>query len=219
MFFKAVIFDLDGTLLDTLNDLADSMNNVLKRYDLPIHNIESYKYMIGDGVESLVRRALPWRIKKPETVSKLIAEYRSEYEKNWKINTRPYYGINELITLIKLRNLKLAVLSNKPNDSTEMCVREFLPFEKFDIILGHRPGYKLKPDPGGAVEISLLLEVQPEQILYLGDTGVDMQTAVAANMYPVGALWGFRTGDELKKNGAKILIEKPYDLLKLLDKK
>ncbi len=217
MFFKAVVFDLDGTLLDTLDDLGDSMNSVLDRHGLPVHDLESYKYMIGDGVEFLVRRALPGSMDDPETVSRFVSEYRAEYEKNWNNRTSPYDGIIELIESLHSLKLRLAVLSNKPHDFTEICVREFLPFEKFDIILGHRPGRNPKPDPDGAIEIAAFLKISPERILYLGDTDVDMKTAVTAGMYPVGVLWGFRTGDELKNNGARILIEKPKDILKLLE--
>lgn len=216
MFFKAVIFDLDGTLLNTLSDLGDSMNSVLERHDLPEHDLESYKYMIGDGVEFLVRRALPESMRDSDTVSKFISEYRAEYQKNWKNKTRPYSGIIELIESLYSIGVKLAVLSNKPHDSTELCVREFLPFDKFDIILGHRQGKNPKPDPGGAIEISGRFSVSPEKILYLGDTGVDMKTAVSAGMYPIGVLWGFRTGDELLKNGAKALIDKPQQLIGML---
>ena len=217
MFFKAVIFDLDGTLLDTLSDLGDSMNSVLERHGFPLHELDSFKYMIGDGVEFLVRRALPGTMNDADTVSRFVTEYRSEYGKNWKRKTRPYDGVIELIISLYSLGLKLAILSNKPHDSTELCVREFLPFEKFDIILGHRSGKKPKPDPGGAVEIADSLKISPEKILYLGDTGVDMKTAKAANMFPVGVLWGFRSGDELKNNGARMLIEKPQDLLTLLE--
>ena len=216
MFFKAVIFDLDGTLLNTLSDLGDSMNSVLERHDLPEHDLESYKYMIGDGVEFLVRRALPESMRDSDTVSKFISEYRAEYQKNWKNKTRPYSGIIELIESLYSIGVKLAVLSNKPHDSTELCVREFLPFDKFDIILGHRQGKNPKPDPGGAIEIAGRFSVSPEKILYLGDTGVDMKTAVSAGMYPIGVLWGFRTGDELLKNGAKALIDKPQQLIGML---
>ncbi len=216
MFFKAVIFDLDGTLLDTLSDLGDSMNSVLERHGFPQHNLESYKYMIGDGVEFLVKRALPESINDPEEVKEFITEYRTEYEKNWKNKTRPYDGIVELIGSLHSMGLKLAVLSNKPHDSTEMCVREFLPFNKFDIVLGHRTGKNPKPDPNGAVEVAERFKVSPDQILYLGDTGVDMKTVVSAGMYPVGVLWGFRTRNELLEIGAKDLLDKPEDLLPVI---
>ena len=112
--------------------------------------------------------------------------------------------------------MKLAVLSNKPHGPTEECIREFLPFEKFDVVLGHRPGTPPKPDPAGAFEISKLVNIPTNQFLYLGDTDVDMKTAVASGMYPVGVLWGFRTGEELAENGAKVLIKEPLELMEIL---
>ena len=219
MFFKAVIFDLDGTLLDTLSDLGDSMNSVLERNGFPVHDLESYKYMIGDGVELLVRRALPESINDTDEIAEFIAEYRAEYKKNWKNKTMPYDGIIGLIESLHSLGLRLAVLSNKPHDSTEMCVEEFLPFDRFDIILGHRPDKNPKPDPAGAVEITEKLNIPADHILYLGDTGVDMKTAVAAGMYPVGVLWGFRTESELSESGAKDLINKPEELLQIIYRK
>ena len=216
MFYKAVIFDLDGTLLDILSDLGDSMNSVLEVHELPVHDLESYKYMIGDGVELLVKRALPESMNDDDNVKEFVAEYRAAYEKNWKNKTRLYDGIVELIDSLCSYDLNLAVLSNKPHDFTQLCVREFLPCEKFDIVLGHRTGKKPKPDPDGAVEITEKLGVSPEQVLYLGDTNVDMKTAVSAGMHPVGVLWGFRKKDELLKSGAKDLLDKPGDLLKIM---
>jgi phosphoglycolate phosphatase len=214
--FKAVIFDLDGTLLDTLSDLAESMNNVLNRYGLPVHGLEAYKYMIGDGVEFLVKRALPEFMCDDVTIKRFINEYRDEYGKYWKKNTKPYDGIVDLIEALSSRGFKLNVLSNKPHDSTIQCVEELLPGGKFNIVLGHRPGEKPKPDPHGAIEISDKLGIPPSEFLYLGDTSIDMKTAVAAGMYPVGVLWGFRTGEELLDNGAKILLKKPLDLLSII---
>jgi phosphoglycolate phosphatase len=214
--YKAVIFDLDGTLLDTLFDLAESMNNVLNRRGLPVHGLDAYKYMIGDGVESLIRRALPSHMDNDETIKIFIDEYRDEYEKNWKKNTKPYDGVIDLIETLSKRGLRLNVLSNKPHDSTLQCVRELLPGPKFDIVLGHKQGANPKPDPYGAIEISDKLGISPSQFLYLGDTSIDMKTAVTAGMYPVGVLWGFRTKDELLNNGAKLILEKPLDLLEFL---
>jgi phosphoglycolate phosphatase len=211
--FKAVIFDLDGTLLDTLADLAGSMNNVLLRNGLPVHNIETYKYMIGDGVENLVKRALPYNMGDDATVKGFMDEYRGEYAKNWNNNTRPYDGIIDLIEALVWQGLSLNVLSNKPHDSTVTCIRELLPYERFDIVLGHRPGEKPKPDPHGAIEISCKLGISPCDFLYLGDNDIDMKTAVAAGMHPVGVLWGFREMEELIDNGAEIILEKPMDLL------
>lgn len=216
MIYKAVIFDLDGTLLDTLYDLGNSMNNVLERKGFPLHTIEKYRYMIGKGVEFLVRSALPPGNRDESTIKNISSEYRDEYNKNWRNHTKPYKGIVELINKLSSAGMKLAVLSNKPHDPTIECIREFLPFKKFDIILGHRQGTLPKPDPAGAVEISKQLSIPPDQFLYLGDTDVDMKTAVAAGMYPVGVLWGFRTGEELIENGAMVLIKEPLELMEIL---
>ncbi len=213
MFYQAAVFDLDGTLLNTLYDLGDSMNNVFKRHGLPVHTYEEYKYMIGDGVEMLVKKALPQTMNDQQTVNKFYKEYREEYHQNWNNKTRPYDGILELLDSLCNMGLKLAVLSNKPHEAAELCVKEFLPFDKFEIVLGHREGTNPKPDPAGAIEISEILNINSERILYLGDTGVDMKTAVFSGMYPVGVLWGFREKDELINSGAKIVIEKPADLL------
>jgi phosphoglycolate phosphatase len=216
MTFKAVIFDLDGTLLDTLYDLGNSMNNVLERKGFSLHKIEKYRYMIGKGVEFLVASALPPGNRDEASVKNISAEYRDEYDKNWRNRTKPYDGIVELINKLYSVDIKMAVLSNKPHGPTEECIREFLPFEKFDIILGQRQGTPPKPDPGGAVEISMKFNIPPHEFLYLGDTDVDMKTAVAAGMYPVGVLWGFRTAEELTENGAKVLINKPEELMELI---
>ena len=216
MIYKAVIFDLDGTLLDTLYDLGNSMNNVLERRGFPLHTIEKYRYMIGKGVEFLVMSALPPGNKDEATVKKISVEYRDEYNKNWRNHTKPYEGIVELIDKLSSAGMNLAVLSNKPHDPTEECIREFFSFEKFDIVLGHRQGKPPKPDPVGAVEISKQFNIPPHQFLYLGDTDVDMKTAVAAGMYPVGVLWGFRTGEELSENGAKVLIKEPLELMEII---
>ena len=216
MTFKAVIFDLDGTLLDTLFDLGSSMNNVLEKNGFPLHSIEKYRYMIGKGVEYLVTAALPPCSRDETTIKNMIPEYRDEYNRNWKNRTRPYKGIVELVDKLHSLYIRLAILSNKPHDSTEIAVRELLPFEKFDIVLGHRPGRPPKPDPEGAIEIAEHFQIPPESFLYLGDTDVDMKTAVAAGMYPVGVLWGFRKAEELTENGAKVLISKPGELMDLV---
>lgn len=216
MLYKAVIFDLDGTLLNTLADLGNSMNRVLKRNGYPVHDLDSYRYFVGNGVEFLVRRALPQERRDDQTVKKCIAEYRDEYNVSWKNETRPYDGIVELLDKLSSLNIRLAILSNKPHDSTLECVQEFLPVGKFDVILGQRAGTPPKPDPGGAFSIAHEWNIIPENILYLGDTDVDMKTAVSAGMFPVGVLWGFRTGKELAENGAKMLIEKPGELMNVI---
>ncbi len=216
MAFRAVLFDLDGTLLDTIEDLANCMNSVLGRQGFPGHDIESYKRFVGDGVELLVQRALPEGRRDDATIVFSVAAMRDEYAKRWSERTQPYKGIPDLLDGLVARGIRMAVLSNKPDDFTKMMVSELLPRRQFEAVLGERPGKGRKPDPQGAFEIASLLGMPPREFLYLGDTNTDMRTATAAGMYPVGALWGFRSAEELIGSGARVLIEKPMDLLGLL---
>jgi phosphoglycolate phosphatase len=218
MKYKAVLFDLDGTLLDTLDDLGDSMNAVLAAHGYATHPIRSYAAFVGDGVHNLVRRALPAEAGKNDAlVNELVPLMRSEYSRRWKAKTRLYDGIPELLDGLSARGLRMAVLSNKPHPATLEVVAHFLPRWKFDLTLGARPDVPLKPDAGAALEVSRQLGVPPEAFLYLGDTDTDMLTASAAGMFAVGVLWGFRSAEELLSSGANVIIPDPRDVLSLLD--
>lgn len=217
MRFKAIIFDLDGTLLDTLEDLSNAANRVLERNGFPTHNTDAYRYMVGDGAVVLMRRALPEDKRNDVTILDCVRAFREEYERGWKIQTRPYDGVAEMLNALAVHGVKMAVLSNKPDEFTRRCVTEYLSRWTFALVLGQRDTVPLKPDPSGATEISRFLNILPSQFVYLGDTAIDMKTAVAAGMYPVGALWGFRSGQELLENGARLLIKRPPELLHLLD--
>ena len=215
--YRAVLFDLDGTLLNTLKDIADSVNAVLARSGFPQHPVNAYRYFVGDGMENLARRVLPPDRRDPETVARTRAAIDVEYTQHEADTTRPYPGVPELLSALTRRGVKMAVLSNTPDHSVQSTVTALLGDWRFDVVLGARPSVPIKPDPSGALEIAARLSIPPAQFLYLGDTGTDMKTAVAAGMYPVGALWGFRTADELLAAGAKTLVRYPADLLKLLD--
>ena len=216
MKFKAVLFDLDGTLLDTIEDLTDSMNIVLNRLGFSGHSADTCKKFVGDGVEMFALRALPETHRHEKTVTACVAGLREEYRKRWSLKTRPYVGIPELLDGLTKRNLKLSVLSNKPDDSTKEMVAELLPKWHFDPVFGALTSVPKKPDPTLALEISRELDVPPEEFLYLGDTATDMITATATGMFPVGALWGFRTAEELRVSGAEAIVEYPTDVLELL---
>jgi phosphoglycolate phosphatase len=216
MTYKAIIFDLDGTLLDTLDDLGNAMNRVLADMGFPTHAIDEYRSFIGDGIEKLINRALPEKNRNEITVHTCLKAFLEDYHKNSNSYTRPYKGIPELLDVLKERGLQTAVLSNKPHDTTTVCVAELLQRWQFDVVLGHRDGTPYKPDPGGALEISERLNIPPGEFLFLGDSGVDMETAIAAGMFPVGALWGFRGEEELEERGAQVLISDPLDILNLL---
>jgi phosphoglycolate phosphatase len=214
--FRAVIFDLDGTLLDTIDDLADAMNAALTAHGLPQRpDVNEHKYMVGDGVLNYVLRALPEdRRGDRRLVEALTKTYRANYFAGWKNKTRPYDGVIELVDALRNRGIRLAVLSNKPDDTTKLTVRQFVGPEHFDLVRGATEGVPLKPDPAAALAIANELGISPEQFAYVGDTATDMKTAVNAGMYPIGALWGFRKADELLAAGAAALAEKPIDVLR-----
>jgi phosphoglycolate phosphatase len=216
MQFKAVLFDLDGTLLDTLGDLAGSMNAVLTGRGLPQHKKEAYKQFVGDGMEVLVRRALPESCRGEQLVQACLLAMRKEYSGRWRETTRPYEGIPELLDALQGRRLRMAIFSNKPDDFTREMVGALLTPWRFEAVVGARPEVPKKPDPTVALAIARDLGIPPARILYLGDSGTDMRTAVSAGMFPVGALWGFRDATELEANGARVLIARPMDLLGVL---
>jgi len=214
--FRAAIFDLDGTLLDTLGDLANSANEMLAALELPVHPTDAYRHFVGDGVHTLIQRIIPAGT--PEnTAAACLARYREAYSRRWNDTTVPYDGITELLDGLVERGLRLAVLSNKPDDFTRRCVEEFLPAYPWSMILGMRDGVPRKPDPAGVHEILRHLDIAPEECLYLGDTDTDMKTAVAAGVFPVGVLWGFRDREELIQSGAEFVIEHPRQLLQWME--
>ncbi len=216
MTYKAILFDLDGTLLDTLEDLGNSVNGVLEKRDLPTHALDEYRYFVGDGTAMLISRALPQGKRNDETIRACLEELREEYGRNWNVNTRPYEGIPEMLDALTEHGLKMAVLSNKQHEFTKLCVADLLPNWTFDVVFGQRDEVRRKPDPAGALEVAEHLNLSPADFLYLGDSAVDMKTATAAGMFPVGVLWGFRSAEELKDGGAQALIERPLEILDLL---
>ena len=216
MTYQAVLFDLDGTLLDTLEDLADAMNAALADLECPARTLEEYRFFVGDGLRTYALRSLPTDRQDEETLRRCCESFRRAYADGWRVKTRPYEGIAELLTRLTERGLVMTVLSNKPDDFTKVMVGELLGDWRFRIVRGVGADGLKKPDPTGAVAIAEELEIAPEEFLYLGDTDTDMQTANAAGMFAVGATWGFRPASELTENGAKELIDHPLDLLKLL---
>jgi phosphoglycolate phosphatase len=212
-----VLFDLDGTLLDTLQDLASSMNAVLNREGFPPHPVDSYRYFVGDGVSALVQRSLPPpHDSDPALVSRCEERMRAEYAGQWSLTTKPYTGIPELLSAVAAKDLVMCVLSNKPHEVTQLMVTHYFGARAFAVAAGLRPGVPRKPDPAPVLDIATTVGIAPDGFVYLGDTGTDMIAATKAGMWPVGALWGFRTREELIENGALTLIDYPLDLLELL---
>jgi phosphoglycolate phosphatase len=213
---RAAIFDLDGTLLNTLADLGDAANSVLRELGLPVHDYDAYKIFIGNGMKMLMTRALPREKRQEETIQNALAAMEEIYSRNWKNKTHAYEGVEDLLDEIEGRGLPMAVLSNKPDRLTKQTVQSFFPNRRFVSVRGARDGFPIKPDPTAALEIAGEMGCQPEDICYLGDTSMDMQTARRAGMFPVGALWGFRSAEELKEYGAEHLISHPLELLSFL---
>ena len=213
---KAVLFDLDGTLLDTLTDLADSMNAVLAGFGLPCHCREAYRYFVGDGLETLARRVLPEEHRSGLMVQRCATEMQVRYQGHWADKSEPYPGVAELLDSLAGRGLSLNILSNKPDEFTQLMVGHFLPYWQWSQVRGARHDTPKKPDPSAALAIADQLHLAPHQFLYLGDTNTDMRTATAAGMYPIGALWGFRSRQELEEAGAKAVLHQPIEMLSLL---
>ena len=209
----AVLFDLDGTLLDTIGDLADSMNAALAALGHPTHPEEAYLRFVGDGVAELARRALPPARRDETSVRACIAAMKAEYAQRWDVRTHPYEGVPELLDALGARGIPVADLRNKMEDVTRVAVDHWFGLDRFAEVRGAREGVPRKPDPEAALAIAARLGVAPERVLYLGDTDTDMRTAVAAGMVPFGVLWGFRDEAELRENGARHLLRRPGELL------
>jgi len=216
MTYRAVVFDLDGTLLDTLEDLADALNRVMETMHLPTHPTEAYRRFVGNGATMLVSRALPPDRRNEPLMAQCLEAFREEYGRNWNTKTRPYSGVPELLDALTAKGIPMAVLTNKPHEFAQLCVQEFLPRWKFVVTLGQRDGIPVKPDPSGPREVVRALGVPASECLYLGDSNVDMETAINADMLPVGASWGFRSTQELLETGAAQVINHPTELLRLL---
>lgn len=215
MAYRAAVFDLDGTLLNTLADLADSGNELLASYGMAPHPEPAFRYFVGNGSRKLMERILPG--KSPEQIDEALARYKAIYEKHLTAKTTPYKGISETLSALKARGVRMAVCTNKHISAAEALIRKYFPADTFDTFEGDRPGVPRKPDPAHVRIVLEEMGVRPEETVYLGDSGVDMQTAVNAGTLPVGVLWGFREKDELMENGAQILLSKPSELLEKVD--
>ena len=217
---RGAIFDLDGTLLDTIDDIAEASNRVYGSRGLAPFSIAEMKKLVGEGAEELVRKAFAARgVPAPDDagMAAIIRDYRREYERLWRAHSRPYAGVPELLGGLARRGIKTAVLSNKAQMFTELMTTDLLPAHRFDIVRGALPGVPLKPDPAPALAIASGLGVAPAHCAFVGDTSIDMRTARAAGMFAVGALWGFRTAEELLSSGAEVLAASPGDVLALLE--
>jgi phosphoglycolate phosphatase len=215
MKFKGIIFDLDGTLVNSLEDISDAMNKVLQGLNFPTHTYETYQYFIGSGLRNLVSKALPVTNNSDDQIEICFECMINEYREICTLKTKPYDGIVELLENLTSQNIKMAVFSNKADELTKKIASEIFP-NHFDQAVGLSTEALKKPNPFEALEIGKKWNLKPEEILFVGDSDIDMQTAVNANMFPVGVTWGYRTEEELKNSGAKLVVNTASELIEIL---
>lgn len=215
MKYKGIIFDLDGTLVNSLEDISDAMNSVLMGLNYPTHTYDTYQYFIGSGLRNLVSKALPESNNSVDEIEICFESMVKGYRETCTLKTKPYQGIIELLDNLVSRNIKLAVFSNKADELTKKITAEIFP-DYFDSSVGLSVESLKKPNPFEALAISESWNLKPEEIIFIGDSDIDMQTAVNANMFPVGVTWGYRTEEELKASGANLVIHHPLELVEVL---
>ncbi|MDR2413482.1 MAG: HAD-IA family hydrolase [Odoribacteraceae bacterium] len=213
---KLIIFDLDGTLIDSLADLAASANHALRARGFPGHPLDAYRYFVGNGVVKLLERALPEDRRDRETLARLFEEFTRYYGMHRADLTAPYPGITALLEELKRRGMLLAVASNKYHSAADAMTRLYFGDTLFDFVHGHQEDVPTKPHPAIALEILSEAGVAPGEAFFVGDSGVDMQTARAAGIRSIGVTWGFRAREELLENGADFIIDSPRELLPLV---
>ncbi len=211
---KLIIFDLDGTLLNTLEDLADSGNYILSKYGFNQHSLDDYRYFVGNGIYKLVERILPENKREKTFVEEVRSEFMTYYDQHKADKTAPYQGIIELLEELQQRGIQMAIASNKAQEAMDPLVEFYFPTVTFAAVFGQRTGKPTKPDPDIVFDILNKTNISKSDTLYVGDTAVDMQTAKSAGVKSVGVLWGFRPKEELVQAQAELIIEKPEELLK-----
>ena len=215
---KLVIFDLDGTLLNTIADLANSTNYALKVLGYPIHEPDKYNFMVGNGINKLFERALPDGEKTEENVLRVRQKFVPYYDQHNADKSRPYPGVTELLETLQTAGMQLAVASNKYQAATEKLIAHYFPNIKFTAVFGQREGIPVKPDPIIVKEILQIAKVQEEETLYVGDSGVDMQTAINAGVTSCGVTWGFRPRTELEEFNPDYIVTGAKEIIDIIKK-
>ena len=213
---KGVIFDLDGTLVDTLGDITATMNRALRLHGFPELPAEEYRDKVGWGIRRLAYLSLPDYARDEETAELVAVEAAGFYAETPLVYSRPYPGISELVAALRLRKIKTAVLTNKPDAAAQKVIAGLFPSGSFNIIQGEIFGRARKPDPACVWELLIELDLTPSSIIFVGDSGIDMETAEASGCFPLGVSWGYRSTDTIFAAGARQIIERPEELLELL---
>ena len=213
--YKAAIFDMDGTLTDTLADLFDSVNEMLAHYNFPLRTLDEVRQFVGNGARILMRRSLP--ADKENLIDEALTFYNDCYARNCLNKVTPYAGIMELLTTLETKKIPLGICTNKQHFAAIKIAEKILAPIKFDYVSGDELGQPRKPNPTRALAAAMLFNVAPEDVAYFGDTAVDMQTAINAGFLPIGVTWGFRSREELVESGAQIIIDHPLEILERID--
>jgi len=212
--YKFVIFDLDGTLLNTLSDLAEAGNHTLRKMGFPTHETDKYRYFVGNGIPKLIERMLPLN-SSDETKKEALKIFREYYNVHKEDFTKPYDGIIEMLEKIKEKGIKTAVVTNKAHEFADKMIKKYFG-NLIDFVYGNVDGVPQKPDPYWVLKAIKNCNVEKEDVLYVGDSGVDMETAINAGVNSCGVLWGFRDYEELKNKGAKLICSDCDELVKLI---
>ena len=210
---RLYIFDLDGTVLDTIADLAASANYALAEFGYPGHPVEAYRFFVGNGISKLIERALPEGHRSKEDVAKVRERFIPYYNIHNADFSRPYEGVTEVMEELQRRGCMIAVASNKYQEATEKLIPHYFPTIKFVSILGQREGVPSKPDPIIVYEIMEAAGVSRSEVVYIGDSSVDMQTGTNAGVTTIGVSWGFRPKSELMAYNPKRIVDKPEEIL------
>ena len=213
---KLAIFDLDGTLLNTIEDLGYAANHALQAHGYPTHSIASYPFFVGNGVRRLIERVLPEDARTEATIDRLLVTFKEYYNDHNTDYTKPYEGIPELLSLLSSRGVAIAVASNKYQAATEKLISHFFPTLSFIAVEGQKEGVPVKPDPSIVFEILAKAKTPKADTIYIGDSGMDMETARRACVDSVGVTWGFRPEKELVENHADTIVNSPGDIAKLI---
>ena len=214
---RLLIFDLDGTLVNTLTDLTDSVNYALSQFGFPTHEFDEYRLFIGNGINKLIERSLPETNRQVETIAAVKSVFVEYYMNHKTDKSYVYDGVVELLTMLQEKGIMIGVASNKYHEATVEMINHYFPTINFVKVLGQRDGVPTKPDPTIVFEVMAAANVQPNEVLYIGDSGVDMNTASAAKVDSVGVGWGLRSVEELQANNATYIVHSAADILKIIE--